>query len=140
MERITYKLEPLYKKSIIETEIYTKYVDEDKKVEYYLHREILWRHGEFLIELNSREFNYLNENITDIIYLDKYIYEHLACYDVCNIEYNLYDNKGNKVTEGDFYDEIMNIINEDFDLIEEFDWYLDENIYSIIDGICLIKQ
>ena len=140
MERITYKLEPLYKKSIIETEIYTKYVDEDKKVEYYLHREILWRHGEFLIELNNKEFNYLNENITDVIYLDKYVYEHLACYDACNIDYNLYDNKGNKVTSGEFYDEVMNIINEDFDLIEDVDWYLDETIYSIIDGISLSKQ
>lgn len=139
MDKQSYIIEPKHKKSLIEKTILSKKID---NVEYFIHQDILWRYGEFILYLNNDEYDkVINYDFSEPFCVNDYDMEFVGSFDGCDCNYYLYDNEENEITEGLLYDKIMKTIEDNFYTLEDSNgWYCDDTIYTIYNGIDIKKE
>lgn len=86
-EEVEYTIVPKYKKSFVETEHYSKYLENDKVVR--MTKTIVWRWGECIVTINENEKKELLSKTT--IELINYQCEFVESSDGCVCDYNLID-------------------------------------------------
>ena len=124
-------ISPKYRKSLVEVNTIEKEIN---GVKYQVKKTTVWRTGEFNIWLDDDEYKKLMKMNNETIYLTDYETEFLSSYDACSVYYEVY--RGDDLIEdGDIYFDIMDIIDEDYYLLEdENGWFMTELIYVINGG------
>ena len=131
-----YLVTPVYKKSVYEELMYTKYYG-DTRVSLKVTK--IWRYGKFhvdLTDLEAKEIVKLNEvNLsnycTEVICTDN-----LYDYEPEIIDIDKYDEELQKQINLDVFEDVDNESPyDDAELVDEHEWELDDTLYSIVGGV-----
>jgi len=132
---------PLYKKSVYEDIIHTKWYG-GTRVSLKITK--IWRYGEFNIELTdseSKEIVKLNEVDLNKYYTEVVCTDNLYDYDAEVIDIDKYDEELQKQINLDVFEDADNESPYDeVELVDEHDWEVDDTLYSIVGGVELDKD
>lgn len=130
-----YRISPACKKCLVETSTYEKEID---GVMYKLKEIKGWRSGSFTVEASEERVRELkNQDDLHIVCGDEgdggEVYEFEESFDCYDMDYELYDENGNSIDDGDVYDTIMEIIEESgmMELEDTHGWVINDTEYDI---------